>query len=39
VLTPHIGYVTAGTYQAFYGGAVLAIVAFLDGQPIRVLSA
>jgi phosphoglycerate dehydrogenase-like enzyme len=38
VLTPHIGYVTAGTYQAFYGGAVEAIAAFLAGHPIRVLT-
>ena len=38
LLTPHIGYVTAGTYQAFYGGAVEAIRAFLDGQPIRLLN-
>jgi phosphoglycerate dehydrogenase-like enzyme len=38
VLTPHIGYVTAGTYQAFYGGAVEAIIAFLAGHPIRVLT-
>lgn len=39
VLTPHVGYVTAGTYQAFYGGAVEAIVAFLAGHPIRLLTA
>ena len=39
VLTPHIGYVTAGTYQAFYGGAAEAITAFLAGHPIRVLTA
>jgi phosphoglycerate dehydrogenase-like enzyme len=39
VLTPHVGYVTAGTYQAFYGGAVEAITAFLAGRPIRVLTA
>jgi phosphoglycerate dehydrogenase-like enzyme len=38
LLTPHIGYVTAGTYQAFYGGAVEAIRAFLDGHPIRLLN-
>jgi hypothetical protein len=35
---PHIGYVTAGTYQAFYGGAVEAIRAFLAGHPIRILN-
>ncbi len=39
LLTPHIGYVTAGSYQAFYSGAVEAILAFLDGHPIRVLNA
>ncbi|HTS97611.1 MAG TPA: hypothetical protein VMI33_13415 [Streptosporangiaceae bacterium] len=39
LLTPHIGYVTAGTYRVFYTGAVEAISAFLDGQPIRLLVA
>ena len=39
LLTPHIGYVTAGTYQIFYTGAVEAIGAFLDGHPIRLLTA
>jgi phosphoglycerate dehydrogenase-like enzyme len=39
LLTPHIGYVTAGTYRVFYTGAVEAIRAFLDGQPIRLLGA
>jgi phosphoglycerate dehydrogenase-like enzyme len=38
LLTPHIGYVTAGSYQAFYSGAVEAILAFLDGHPIRLLT-
>ena len=38
LLTPHIGYVTAGSYQAFYGGAVEAIRAFLDGHPVRLLT-
>jgi phosphoglycerate dehydrogenase-like enzyme len=37
LLTPHIGYVTAATYRAFYTGAVEAILAFLDGRPIRLL--
>ena len=37
LLTPHVGYVTAGTYRVFYSGAVEAIRAFLDGQPIRLL--
>jgi phosphoglycerate dehydrogenase-like enzyme len=38
LLTPHIGYVTAASYQAFYSGAVQAIQAFADGQPIRLLT-
>jgi phosphoglycerate dehydrogenase-like enzyme len=39
LLTPHIGYVTADTCRVFYTGAVEAVSAFLDGQPIRVLGA
>jgi phosphoglycerate dehydrogenase-like enzyme len=39
LLTPHVGYVTAATYRVFYTGAVEAIRAFLDGQPIRLLGA
>jgi phosphoglycerate dehydrogenase-like enzyme len=38
VLSPHLGYVTAGTYQAFYRGTVEAVRAWLDGTPIRVLT-
>jgi phosphoglycerate dehydrogenase-like enzyme len=38
LLTPHIGYVTAGSYHAFYSGAVEAILAYLDGHPIRLLT-
>jgi phosphoglycerate dehydrogenase-like enzyme len=38
LLTPHIGYVTEGTYRVFYTQAVEAIAAFLDGQPIRLLN-
>ena len=37
LLTPHVGYVTAGTYRVFYTEAVEAIRAFLDGRPIRLL--
>jgi phosphoglycerate dehydrogenase-like enzyme len=37
VLTPHLGYVTAGTYDVFFGEAVEDIVAFLAGDPVRVL--
>jgi len=38
VLTPHLGYVTADSYQVFYGDAAEDIVAFAQGSPVRVLS-
>jgi phosphoglycerate dehydrogenase-like enzyme len=38
VLTPHIGYVTQGTYDVFYRDAVEDIAAWLDGAPVRVLT-
>lgn len=38
VLTPHIGYVTKGTYEAFYAETVEDIRAYLDGAPIRVIA-
>jgi phosphoglycerate dehydrogenase-like enzyme len=38
VLTPHLGYVSEGTYRVFYGQTVEAIRAFLDGKPIRVIA-
>jgi phosphoglycerate dehydrogenase-like enzyme len=38
LLTPHLGYVTAGTYRGFYGGMVASIEAFFAGKPIGVLS-
>jgi phosphoglycerate dehydrogenase-like enzyme len=37
VLTPHIGYVTTDSYQAFYRGVVEDVAAFLQGKPIRVI--
>ena len=37
VLTPHLGYVSEGTYEIFFGDAVEDIAAYLDGEPIRVL--
>jgi phosphoglycerate dehydrogenase-like enzyme len=37
VLTPHLGYVTRGTYELFYREAVEDVAAFLAGDPIRVL--
>jgi len=38
VLTPHLGYVTAQNYRAFFAGTVEDIRAFLDGRPVRVLA-
>jgi phosphoglycerate dehydrogenase-like enzyme len=38
LLTPHIGYVTDGTYRVFYREAVEDIAAFLAGHPVRVLN-
>lgn len=37
VLTPHIGYVTAETYEVFYTDAVADILGYLDGAPVRVI--
>jgi phosphoglycerate dehydrogenase-like enzyme len=36
VLTPHLGYVTEGSYEVFYGDAVEDIAAFAAGAPVRV---
>ncbi|MGZ3411195.1 MAG: D-2-hydroxyacid dehydrogenase family protein [Xanthobacteraceae bacterium] len=38
VLTPHLGYVVEESYRAFYGDIVEAVMAWLDGKPIRVLN-
>ncbi len=38
VITPHLGYVTAQNYQAYFAGMVEDIRAFLDGKPVRVLT-
>ena len=38
VLTPHLGYVAAQNYRAFFAGMVEDIRAFLDGKPARVLA-
>jgi phosphoglycerate dehydrogenase-like enzyme len=37
ITTPHIGYVTRSLYETFYGHTVENILAWLDGQPIRVM--
>ena len=38
ILTPHLGYVTDGTYTAFYGEIVESIESWLAGNPIRMLA-
>jgi phosphoglycerate dehydrogenase-like enzyme len=38
VLTPHIGYVTEGTYRIFYGQAAEDVAAYLAGTPLRTLT-
>jgi phosphoglycerate dehydrogenase-like enzyme len=37
VLTPHLGYVTRGTYEVFYGEAVEDVAAWMSGALIRTL--
>jgi phosphoglycerate dehydrogenase-like enzyme len=39
VLTPHIGYVSTGSYAVYYRDAVEDIAGFLAGAPVRVLDA
>lgn len=38
VLTPHIGYFTSDMLKVYYEDAVEAIVAFIQGRPIRVVN-
>ena len=38
LLTPHLGYVTTGTYEVMYRDAVEDIAAWMRGEPIRVLN-
>ena len=35
-LSPHLGYVTRETLHAFYTDSIEAVVAFLDGSPVRI---
>jgi phosphoglycerate dehydrogenase-like enzyme len=37
VLTPHLGYVTDATYDVFFGEALEDVLAWLAGEPVRVL--
>ena len=39
VLTPHLGYASQQNYRAYYAGIVDDIRGFLDGKPVRVLTA
>jgi len=39
VLTPHLGYVSQQNYRAYFNGVVEDIRGFLDGEPVRVLTA
>jgi phosphoglycerate dehydrogenase-like enzyme len=38
LLTPHIGYVTENAYRVFYPETLNAILAYLEGAPIRVIT-
>ncbi len=38
VMTPHLGYVTRETYETFFGDAIDDILAFVRGEPVRVLN-
>ena len=39
VLTPHLGYVSAENYAVYFRDTVEDIRAFLDGKPLRIISA
>ncbi|MGB3405945.1 MAG: NAD(P)-dependent oxidoreductase, partial [Jannaschia sp.] len=39
VAVPHLGYVTEETYRSYFTGVVEAISGWLDGAPVRVLTA
>jgi phosphoglycerate dehydrogenase-like enzyme len=38
LITPHIGYVTTDNYRIFYGDALEDVLAFMKGEPIRVVA-
>ena len=38
LLTPHLGYVTDGSYKLFFAGIVEAIEGHLAGKPVRVIT-
>lgn len=39
VITPHLGYVSVQNYRGYFGGMVEDIRAWLDGKPVRVITA
>ena len=39
VLTPHVGYVTTGSYEVYFRDVVEDVEAYLAGAPVRVLDA
>ena len=39
VTTPHLGYVSRQNYARYFADTVEDIRAFLDGRPVRVISA
>jgi len=39
VITPHLGYVSVQNYRHYFGGMVEDIRAWLDGKPVRVITA
>ena len=39
LLTPHLGYVSTGTYEVMYRDAVEDVAAWMRGEPVRVLNA
>jgi phosphoglycerate dehydrogenase-like enzyme len=38
VLTPHLGYTVTDAFGAFYGQAAENVLAFMDGNPVRMLN-
>jgi phosphoglycerate dehydrogenase-like enzyme len=38
LLTPHIGYVSQENYRRFYEGTLEAVLAFIEGAPVRVIA-
>ncbi len=37
-MSPHLGYVAEATFRAFYQDSVDNLLAWLDGQPVRVIN-